>query len=44
MARIRTKPRKKVERPRGALFGCIFVVLLGIGFLTWIFFEALNPS
>ena len=44
MARIRTKPRKKVERPRGALFGCILLVALAIAFVTWIFFVALNPN
>jgi hypothetical protein len=44
MARIRTKPRKKVERPRGGLIGCAILVTLGIAFVTWIFFAALNPN
>jgi|GEM_PF-4993199 len=42
MARIRTKPRKKAERPSGGLIGCIFLVLLAIAFVTWVFYAALN--
>ena len=44
MARIRTKARKKVEPPKGGLIGCIVIIVLGIVFVTWTFFVALNPS
>ena len=42
MARIRTKPRKKAEKPAGGLVGCILLVLLGIAFATWVFYAVLN--
>lgn len=44
MARIRTKPRKKYEQPKGGLIGCILIIVLGIAFVTWIFFVILNPD
>jgi hypothetical protein len=45
MARWKTpRGKKKAPARRGGLFGCVVVVVLLIGFVTWAFFVALNPN
>ena len=35
--------KKQAAAPKGALFGCILVVLLIMAFLGWTFYLAMQP-
>lgn len=45
MARYRTtKGKKKPDKPRGGLFGCILLVVLLIAFVSWALYGVLNQD